>query len=50
MEFKINISEKGKTFHLETESEGFIGKKIGEKISGRDISGDLSGYEFEINF
>ena len=44
----MNISEKGKTFHIETESEEFIGKKIGEKISGREVSGDLSGYEFEI--
>ncbi|MBI2629175.1 30S ribosomal protein S6e [Candidatus Pacearchaeota archaeon] len=48
MAFKLNISEKGKTFHLETESEDLIGKKIGEKLSGKDISGDLSGYEFEI--
>src|SRR3989344_4535526 len=48
MAFKINISEKGKTFHLETDSEDLIGKKIGEKLSGKDINGDLSGYEFEI--
>ncbi len=48
MAFKINISEKGKTFHLETESEDLIGKKIGEKLNGKDINGDLSGYEFEI--
>ena len=48
MAFKVNISESGKTFHLETESEEFIGKKIGEMINGKDINGDLSGYEFEI--
>lgn len=48
MAFKLNISEAGKTFHLETESEDIIGKKIGDKLLGKDISGDLSGYEFEI--
>ncbi|HRZ85235.1 MAG TPA: S6e family ribosomal protein [Candidatus Paceibacterota bacterium] len=49
MVFKINLSEKnGKTFHLETESEELIGKKIGEKIQGKEINSDLSGYEFEI--
>ena len=48
MAFKLNISEKGKTFHIETESEEIIGRKIGEKINGKEISGDLSGYEFEI--
>lgn len=48
MAFKINISQSGKTFHLETESEELIGKKIGEKVSGGEISGDLSGYELEI--
>jgi len=48
MAFKINISDKGRTFHLETDSEEIIGKKIGDKISGTDISRDLLGYEFEI--
>ncbi|HLD98429.1 MAG TPA: S6e family ribosomal protein [Candidatus Nanoarchaeia archaeon] len=48
MVFKINISESGKTFHLEVDSEDFIGKKIGDKLSGSDLSGELSGYEFEI--
>jgi len=46
--FKINISDKGKTFHLESDSEELIGKKIGDKISGSELSGDLSGYELEI--
>jgi len=48
MAFKINISDKGKTFHLETESEDLIGKKIGEKIAGNELSGDLAGYELLI--
>ena len=48
MAFKLNISDKGKTYHLETDSEEFIGKKIGDKISGNEISGDLAGYELEI--
>ena len=49
MVFKLNISEKsGKTWKLETESEAFLEKKIGDKIDGKEISGELSGYEFEI--
>ncbi|MEM3113114.1 MAG: S6e family ribosomal protein [Candidatus Pacearchaeota archaeon] len=48
MAFKINISSKGKTYKLETESEFLIGKKIGDKFSGKELSGDLSGYELEI--
>jgi ribosomal protein S6E (S10) len=49
MVFKINISEKtGKTYHLEAEAEELIGKELHDKISGKDISNDLSGYEFEI--
>ena len=47
--FKINISEKsGKTYHLESESEEFNGKELHDKIEGKDLSGDLNGYEFEI--
>jgi small subunit ribosomal protein S6e len=49
MVFKINIAEKdGKTFHLESDSEEFVGKELHNKIEGKEISGDLSGYEFEI--
>jgi len=49
MPFKINIGTKeGKTYKVETESEGLIGKELGEKISGKDISKDFEGYEFEI--
>jgi len=49
MPFKINISDKGKTFKVETESEELIGKKIGDKLKGEVIQGDLSGYELEIS-
>jgi len=49
MAFKINISEKsGKTYHLESESEEIIGKELHDKIEGKDINSELSGYEFEI--
>ena len=48
MVFKINISHKGKTYKLETESEVIIGKKIGEKIKGEDINNELDGYELQI--
>ncbi len=48
MPFKINISHKGKTTQIETESEVVVGKKIGEKIKGEDISEDLAGYTLEI--
>jgi small subunit ribosomal protein S6e len=47
--FKFNISEKnGKTFHLEAESEELMGKELHDKFDGKEILGDLSGYEFEI--
>jgi len=46
--FKINIAEKGKTFKIESDSEALEGKKLGDKVSGKDISPDLSGYEFTI--
>lgn len=47
--FKINISEKnGKTYHLETESEELTDKELHDKIDGKNISNELSGYEFEI--
>jgi small subunit ribosomal protein S6e len=48
MVFKINISDKGKTLKLETESEVVVGKAIGETIKGSDISADLDGYELLI--
>lgn len=49
MPFKLNISSKdGKSWKLELESETLIGKKIGDKIQGSEISADLAGYELEI--
>ena len=48
MPFKINISDKGKTLKLETESEELVGKKIGESIDGKEISTELAGYTIEI--
>ncbi|MEM4625706.1 MAG: S6e family ribosomal protein, partial [Candidatus Pacearchaeota archaeon] len=48
MAFKINIGDNGKTFHLESDSSEFVGKKIGDKIEGKFISSELNGYEFEI--
>jgi len=48
MAFKINISEKGKTFKLEANTEELMGKKIGEKIDGKELKKELDGYEFEI--
>jgi len=49
MAFKINISTKtGKTYKIETEDETLVGKKIGQKIKGEDISANLAGYELKI--
>lgn len=50
MSFKFNIGTKdGKTFKLEAEAESLLGKELHDKISGKDVSGDLDGYEFEIS-
>ena len=48
MVFKINISDKGKTYKLEQDNEVLVGKKIGDKLDGKEVSGDLTGYELEI--
>lgn len=48
MPFKLNISDKGKAWKLESTSETILGKAIGDKIKGEDISSDLTGYELEI--
>ena len=50
MVFKINIAEPstGKTWKIESESEAFLEKAIKDKISGKDISPEFEGYEFEI--
>ena len=48
MVFKINVAHKGKTAKFERDSEEFIGKKIGDKIDGKIVSGDFEDYELEI--
>lgn len=48
MAFKINVSHKGKTYKVETESENLVGKKIGEKVNGEEIDENLKSYELEI--
>ncbi|MEK6918409.1 MAG: S6e family ribosomal protein [Nanoarchaeota archaeon] len=48
MAFKLNISDKTKAWRAELESEHLIGKKIGEKVSGKEIKEDWEGYELEI--
>tara|TARA_Y100000034_G_scaffold88242_1_gene105901 strand:+ start:885 stop:1481 length:597 start_codon:yes stop_codon:yes gene_type:complete len=48
MAFKINISDKGKTYKVETESESLVGKSIGDTIPGNEIDANLEGYELEI--
>ncbi len=46
--FKLNISEKGKAWKIEDDSEAWVGRKISEKIKGSEISKELEGYELEI--
>lgn len=46
--FKLNISNKEKSWKLETDTEALVGRKIGEKIKGSEISAELSDYELEI--
>lgn len=49
MAFKINMSDStGKTFNLEAEATGLLDKKLGDVITGNEISEDLEGFEFEI--
>jgi small subunit ribosomal protein S6e len=49
MPFKINIGTKqGKTYKFETESEELVGKSLGDKLPGKELSKDFEGYEFEI--
>ncbi len=49
MVFKINLSTKdGKTYKIELDNESLVGRELGDTISGKDISADLEGYEFEI--
>ena len=46
--FEIGDPKSKKTFHLEAESEALMGKIIGDKVDGSDISSQLSGTELEI--
>jgi len=48
MVFKINVSHKGRTFKVETDNEGLIRLKIGDKLNGDMVSAELSGYSLEI--
>jgi len=48
MTFKINISDKGKTYKIESESEVLVGKKIDETFKGEDLNENLKGYEIKI--
>ena len=48
MVFKINISDKGKAYKVELDSEELIGKKIGETLPGTDILPALKDFEFKI--
>lgn len=49
MAFKINIgTNEGKTYKIEVENEDIVGKKLHEIIKGKELTGDLEGYEFEI--
>lgn len=49
MPFKLNISDKGKAWKIDTESEVLVGKSLGDKIAGKDIRPELEGYELEIS-
>ncbi len=48
MPFKLNISDKGKAWKVESTSELLMGKSIGETLQGKEISPDLEGYELKI--
>ena len=48
MAFKLNISQKEKAWKIEIESDILVGKILGDKIPGSEISADLTGYELEI--
>ncbi len=48
MPFKLNISDKGKSWKLESTSENLMGKKLGDIMHGKDVSEDLEGYELKI--
>ncbi len=45
---KFNISNKGKAWKLESESNPLNGKILGDKIDGKLLKVELAGYELEI--
>jgi small subunit ribosomal protein S6e len=49
MAFKLNITDKGKSWKIDSEGDFIVGKSIGEKIDGKEINADLNGYELEIS-
>ncbi|MCX8158801.1 MAG: eS6 family ribosomal protein [Candidatus Pacearchaeota archaeon] len=49
MAFKLNISEKGKSWKLEIDNDIFIGKMIGDIVRGEEIKPELEGYELKIS-
>ncbi len=48
MPFKLNISDKGKSWKIESSSESIIGKKLGETIEGSELDESLAGYTLKI--
>lgn len=48
MPLKLNISNKGKAWKLEVDSEVLSGRSVGDVVKGEDINSDLSGYELQI--
>ena|SRR3989344_9701928 len=48
MPFKLNISEKGKSWKVELADESLVGKSVGESVKGNEIKPELEGYELKI--
>ncbi len=49
MPFKVNISQRDKTYKIELElADALMGKSIGDKVDGKDVDDRLEGYELEI--
>ena len=48
MALKLNISDKGKTWKLESDVENLAGKSIGDHFDGKVVKPELQGYDLEI--
>jgi len=48
MVFKLNISDKGKAWKVESNTESLIGKKIDDEVDGAELSDTLEGYTLKI--